>query len=57
MGDNETKNKHSARRRRNFLAKKMKESTKFHQKTHMDKIKKEKKLKPWEYDEFDEDNS
>lgn len=54
MGDNETKNRHSNRRKRNFLAKKMKESSNFHQKIHLDKVKKEKKIKPWEIVNYDQ---
>ena len=54
MGNIETKINRSASRKRNYIAKRMKENTNFHKKIHEDKIKKDKKPKPWEY-LYDED--
>lgn len=55
MGNIETKINRSASRKRNYIAKRMKENTNFHKKIHEDKIKKDKKPKPWEYlDEVEE---
>lgn len=59
MTDPDTKYKHSKRRKRNFIAKKMYEGG-FTKKIHLDEKTKSKQEK-WTYDEYysedDEDNS
>ena len=56
MGDPEVKQKHSRKRQRNFLAKKLREAGQFRKKVHIDAKQKEKEGK-WKYDEQEEDDS
>lgn len=56
MTDPENKSKHSRRRLRNFLAKKLRESFQFKKKVHKDDKEKQKERK-WRYDETAEEAS
>ena len=51
MTDPETKYKHSKRRKRNFIAKKLYQDKQFRNKIHLDSKTKEKQEK-WIYDEY-----
>lgn len=50
MGVPEVKQKHSRKRQRNFIAKKLRETKQFSKKVHIDEKQKQKERK-WKYDE------
>lgn len=55
MGDPELKQKHSRKRQRNFLAKKLREAGQFKKKVHIDAKQKQKERK-WTYVDPEEDS-
>lgn len=55
MSDPEVKQKHSRKRQRNFLAKKLREAGQFRKKVHIDAKQKEKEGK-WFYEQEEDDS-